>query len=836
MIDTPDVNLRKDKRRPIANKKERFSRLYLQSEQSRFSFVNSSSFQVLKTGAVFTIGRSRFADNIASHFFIRKDPVVSITCGDEHSAVICQTGRLFVFGSNDWGQLGLGHKNHISKPSCVKALKPEKVTHVACGRAHTLICTGSQKIFACGSDQEGQLGRGVSAIGDSTSTPVLVYDSGLAGSKIVQITAGSHHSLALTSDGGVLAWGSNLEGQLGLPDVSGLVNKPTKVHIPEPVKQISAGYYHSTFLTESGLVYVCGESESGKLGIDVSFSTQIAPKQMQLPSPAVHVACGGHHTVILAENGSLYCTGSNSTGQLGLGTKMTELHTPKLLPRGALRNEKIARVSCGESHTAVVTESGKLYTCGDGRHGKLGLEENENNVHELTFVQRYKELFVSNVITFPVAGILIIFCKLLEAIHFQLSKVACGGCHTILVGQRRETNNRSQREENSQVEHIQKRNPLPPLKLSRRQSDARDDHETTRRKNSAESATSAQETVEVSLEKIYESNKDRSEERNAVTDSTNDIEKSDSPKNSPEPEEKSSNEENAETTPADAKESEESERQDENSALKIEEEASSMKTDAENNVQEEEKSEEKNNEEEENNDETNAEATENSVENNEETNKGGDDILGNKDEADSDKDVKSEPVKESMQESDNGGDAERETSPMKGTSPSDSTPPPKPPRLKSGSENSSIERASSMEKENDEDDKRRMEGEEKMEDVSEKKSDATEENESGKKEESRSMKSATRSGSTKSARSRVAEEETIEIDKQNDRDRVTEEEKVNNENAQDDADVVQSPAPKTGRISKIFKSKKPQAMENGTKSSGTSSANQKSKSKTCTIL
>ncbi|KAK9306232.1 hypothetical protein QLX08_002971 [Tetragonisca angustula] len=743
-----------------------------------------------ETGAVFTIGRSRFADNVASHFFIRKDPVVSITCGDEHSAVICQTGRLFVFGSNDWGQLGLGHKNHISKPSCVKALKPEKVTHVACGRAHTLICTGSQKIFACGSDQEGQLGRGVSAIGDSTSTPVLVYDSGLAGSKIVQIAAGSHHSLALTSDGGLFAWGSNLEGQLGLPDVSGLVNKPTKVHIPEPVKQISAGYYHSTFLTESGLVYVCGESESGKLGIDVSFSTQVAPKQMQLPSPAVHVACGGHHTVILAENGSLYCTGSNSTGQLGLGTNLTDLRTPKLLPRGALRNERITRVSCGESHTAVVTESGKLYTCGDGRHGKLGLEENENNVHELTFVQRYKELFVSN--------------------------VACGGCHTILVGQRRETNNRSQREENSQVEHIQKRNPLPPLKLSKRQNEARDEHvgETTRRKNSSGSATSAQETVETSLErKIAENNEDRS----AVEDSTNDVEKSDGAKDSPEPEEVSSNEENAdETTPvAGANESEESVRQDENSELKIEEEASPTK------VREEERSESTNDEknDEENKDEASAEGD------NEETNKGNDDILENKDEAD---------VKELTKESDKGGDGERETSPKNGTPPSDSTPPPKPPRLKSGSESSSVERASSMEKETDVDERRRTENEEKTEDISAKKSDATDEDESGRKEESGSMKSATRSGSTKSARSRVAEEETIEIDNQNDKDRVTEEEKVNSDNAQDDADVVQSPAPKTGRISKIFKSKKPQAMENGTKTSGT--ANQKSKSKTCTIL
>jgi len=51
---------------------------------------------------------------------------------------------------------------------------------------------------------------------------------------------------------------------------------------------------------ESGLIYICGESESGKLGLNINFSTQIAPKQMQLPAPALHVACGGHHTFILA--------------------------------------------------------------------------------------------------------------------------------------------------------------------------------------------------------------------------------------------------------------------------------------------------------------------------------------------------------------------------------------------------------------------------------------------------------------------------------------------------------------------------------------------------------
>ncbi|XP_015600373.1 X-linked retinitis pigmentosa GTPase regulator [Cephus cinctus] len=392
-----------------------------------------------ETGAVFTIGRSRFADNVASHFFIRRDPVLDVTCGDEHSAVVCESGRLFVFGSNDWGQLGLGHKNHVSKPSCVKILKPEKVTHVACGRAHTLICTGGQKIFACGSDQEGQLGRGTMTTGDSSSSPVLVHDCGSAGPRIVQLAAGSHHSMILTSDGDVMAWGSNLEGQLGLPGISGLVNKPTKVQIPEPAKQISAGYYHSAFLTETGLLYVCGESESGKIGIVVNFSTQVAPKLLQLPMPIVDVACGGHHTLVLTDTGTVHCFGSNASGQLGMGIDVTEVQTPKLLPKDSLQGETISKIACGESHSAIITESGKLFTCGDGRHGKLGLEENENNVHELTWANKYQELFITN--------------------------VSCGGCHTILVGRRRELDN--DESDSLQMDPlIARNNSLPPLKVS----------------------------------------------------------------------------------------------------------------------------------------------------------------------------------------------------------------------------------------------------------------------------------------------------------------------------------------------------------------------------------
>ncbi|XP_011875400.1 PREDICTED: X-linked retinitis pigmentosa GTPase regulator isoform X2 [Vollenhovia emeryi] len=659
-----------------------------------------------ETGAVFTIGRSRFADNIASHFFIRKDPVVIIECGDEHSAVVCQTGRLFVFGSNDWGQLGLGHKNHISKPSCVKR---------------------AQKVFACGSNQEGQLGRENSAIGDSSSSPILIYDCGLAGPRIVQVAAGSHHSMVLTSDGGVVAWGSNLEGQLGLPGISGLVTKPTKVPIPEPVKEISTGYYHSVFLTESGLVYVCGESESGKLGINVNFSTQVAPKQMQLPAPALHVACGGHHTLILAENGSVYCSGSNASGQLGMGINVNEIHTPKLLPRGALQDEKIVKISCGESHSAILTESGKLFTCGDGRHGKLGLEENENNVHEVTFAAKYQELFVSN--------------------------VACGGCHTILVGRRHEIDYQSQRQPDSME---QRKSSLPPLKLpinmqnehrvdnTGKSTDEKDDSHHPDKNNETSDNNDAQANSADDSSKENVNNEE-------ISSSANDEKiASPSPKNTPENSQvKDLDDEGHDNEHIESSESKDINENDENQ---------------------------------ENNKNTEMAATVT-------------------------QDVEESCTKIEISRIEEEDKEEPMTNP---------TPPPKPPRLKSGSAESPSNEKESL-KENEEDEKEKDDKE--METNN---------------EQALSARAARKSVSAISKETIEAIENSIEkVDE--DGERVEEPEKAEIDSTQDDADVVQSPPPRTAKMAKLFKGKRQQEVQNGTKKSS-STANPKAKSKTCTIL
>ena len=101
--------------------------------------------EVPPSGAIFTFGKSKFAENAPSKFWIKRDLIVAISCGDEHTAVVTQTGRLFTFGSNEFGQLGLGHNDNVLKPSCVKVLKPDKVVAVACGKTHTVVAMGSGK-------------------------------------------------------------------------------------------------------------------------------------------------------------------------------------------------------------------------------------------------------------------------------------------------------------------------------------------------------------------------------------------------------------------------------------------------------------------------------------------------------------------------------------------------------------------------------------------------------------------------------------------------------------------------------------------------------------------
>ncbi|XP_050831491.1 X-linked retinitis pigmentosa GTPase regulator [Serinus canaria] len=360
-----------------------------------------SELPVPESGAVFTFGKSKFAEDIPSKFWFKNDKPVLISCGDEHTAVITGKGKLYMFGSNDWGQLGLGSKNTVSKPTCVKALKPEKPKLAVCGRNHTLVYTEKGNVYAAGGNSEGQLGLGDTE--ERTTFHLIRFFT--SQHKIKQLSAGSYTSAAVTEDGQLFVWGDNSEGQIGLASEAS-VSVPCKVDIGKPVSFVSCGYYHSALITGDGKLYTFGEAVNGKLGL---FPEQL--KNNRVPQPVLgimekvnKVACGGEHTVVLTET-DVYTFGLGQYGQLGHGTFVFESSVPKPVKR--LKRHKVCNIACGENHTAVIAENGLMFTFGDGRHGKLGFgEESFTNLFDPTLCYNF--------------------------LKFTVLLVACGGCHMLV--------------------------------------------------------------------------------------------------------------------------------------------------------------------------------------------------------------------------------------------------------------------------------------------------------------------------------------------------------------------------------------------------------------------
>ncbi|XP_042223530.1 X-linked retinitis pigmentosa GTPase regulator-like isoform X2 [Homarus americanus] len=376
-------------------------------------------FDIPDTGAVFTFGKSRFADNAPSKFWIKNDMIIELACGDEHTAVITESGRVFMIGSNGMGQLGLGSTKPVNKPSCVKSLKPEKALHIACGRSHTIVSCASGAVYLWGHNGDGQLGTGDK---EDHTFPVKVLD---LEAPAVAVAAGCFHSLVLTESGELYIWGSNSEGQLGL-DVDEQLT-PALLTLPDPLITISCGYYHTVAVSASGQAYTWGENEHGKLGLPESqlpFHRQ--PQVVSIPEKITQVAAGSAHTLFLSEGGTVYSCGSGSSGELGQGGGELQCWQPQEVVE--TNTGAIVAISAGDNHSSAITDDGYLLTWGCGRHGKLCQgEENFSSQFIPVTVRRLR--------------------------HITVVLVGCGGCHTMVLGYRRSNEEESAGEENSYPVH-----------------------------------------------------------------------------------------------------------------------------------------------------------------------------------------------------------------------------------------------------------------------------------------------------------------------------------------------------------------------------------------------
>ena len=89
-----------------------------------------------------------------------KEDAFTICGGESHSAILTLSSKLYIFGKNTFGQLGLGNNNYIYYPIINQISLTEKVIKVSLGGDHTLILTEESALYTWGLNVFGQLGLG----------------------------------------------------------------------------------------------------------------------------------------------------------------------------------------------------------------------------------------------------------------------------------------------------------------------------------------------------------------------------------------------------------------------------------------------------------------------------------------------------------------------------------------------------------------------------------------------------------------------------------------------------------------------------------------------------
>lgn len=337
-------------------------------------------------------------------------------------------------------QLRRNNMNLISQMSNVTI---GNVTYFEYRLAEGIYTSGANSVYTFGSNEMGQLGKEVELNSPFSFVPILINN--LTPYRISSIAAGDGHTVCVSSDGVVFAWGASACGQLGLDDnqsmprdAEGYPFQPTPIPVKlmtgVKIREVACGDAHTLAMTTEGKVYSWGGAGCGQLGHP---NIQEMPKDADncpyQPYPRlietfksltmIHIACGKAHSLSIDSGGCLFTWGAGACGQLGV----EDIHTlpvdddgypyqpvPKYLK--SLKGNNIILGVCGDVHTLALNDKGEIFSFGGGSFGQLGLG---SIIRMPLDSDRYPYMPIPT--------------KLENLIDVQIVNIACGDSHSMAV-------------------------------------------------------------------------------------------------------------------------------------------------------------------------------------------------------------------------------------------------------------------------------------------------------------------------------------------------------------------------------------------------------------------
>ena len=284
-----------------------------------------------------------------------------VFAGQQATLAIKTDGTLWSWGNNSAGNLGLGNTTNYSSPKQVGSLTTWSIALVNMKSSFAIKSDGT--LWSWGAD--GSFG----ALGQSTTYTNLSSPKQVGALTNWLSIAGSNYStLAVKTNGTLWSWGLNQYGVLGLGNTTAY-SSPKQVGALTNWRSISSGAYHVIATKTDGTMWAWGQGTSGELGLG-NLTNYSSPKQIgSLTTWSANCNGGYQATYAVTTAGALWVCGNSGSGRLGLNN-VTPYSSPKQV--GALTNWNYA-LGYESGAAAALKTDGTLWGWGYNFDGNLGL-------------------------------------------------------------------------------------------------------------------------------------------------------------------------------------------------------------------------------------------------------------------------------------------------------------------------------------------------------------------------------------------------------------------------------------------------------------------------------
>ena len=350
---------------------------------------------------------------------VEDDKIVQISEGTDHILLLGESGRVYSYGNNIYGQLGdkIGNQSDSERTGNITTVVRlengeilENVVEVSAGDKYSVVVTKDGQVYTFGINGNQQLGYSNELETDG------IQESGYAILKdditnVERVSAGYTHTSVYREDGNVYTWGNGQDGQLGNSDYSNyysaqlvgknivesntneiLIEKDDTFDIDSWVdyfnlfedKETTIKYEvldQSIALIDpvSGEVIglsagrttvIAKELETGNIGV---INLRILEKGTKPESMTIlvepQVVTQGSHTVMLKVDGTVWCYGIGTYGELGNNsTNNSDEPVQAIFPAGTI----ITKIAAGENHCLALDSDGNVWTWGRNNYYQQG--------------------------------------------------------------------------------------------------------------------------------------------------------------------------------------------------------------------------------------------------------------------------------------------------------------------------------------------------------------------------------------------------------------------------------------------------------------------------------